>query len=211
MPRHKEFASAREAKEDGENSSFRNKTSSKLNRLNKLNKSAKSSKSSKSIRKKSHISKKYSRQRQPAMLCGYCGPNNILPPGYDYWETRYRCLQKGFGAGKFGEKRKWQAATGRPVDPEYPSVCPRINGNMSRVQNGRARYQNRRRIGTRITRTRSSRSSNSSESSSSYPSDSSDDEPEFENSRNLRKVRSKFISNNRRRGARSSRIRKFSR
>jgi hypothetical protein len=89
---------------------------------------------------------------RPAMLCGYCGPNNVLPRGYDYWETRYRCLQKGFGAGKFSERRKWQAETGRRIDPEYPSMCPHVTGNgiSSRNSgNGRRNSGNGRRNGVR--------------------------------------------------------------
>lgn len=130
--------------------------------------------------------------RRSAMLCGYCGPNNVLPRGYDYWETRYRCLQKGFGAGKFSERRKWQADTGQPIDPEYPSRCPHVSGNEG---NGR-----RNRRGNR----RNRRGSRSSRSSFHYRS-SSDDEfsGHFGNRRSNRTIRIS-ISDRNRRGARSS-------
>jgi hypothetical protein len=178
MPRrHREFSSAREAKEDsGQSPSPRNRPSA----------------------------------GRSAMLCGYCGPNNVLPRGYDYWETRYRCLQKGFGAGKFSERRKWQVQTGSPVDPEYPSRCPHVNGNNARIRNGRNR-QNRRNNGVRSSfRGRVRRGVRSSRSAVHYSSSSSDDESSSD-SENIRPSRIRRpISNrsrNRRMGSRSARRR----
>lgn len=139
--------------------------------------------------------------RRPAMLCGYCGPNNVLPRGYDYWETRYRCLQKGFGAGKFSERRKWQSETGQRVDPEFPSQCPRLTGNNRAPirRNGRTgRRDHFRRRGSRSSRS-SSRSSSSDDESSDY----------FNGKRSARAVRRTKTSTNRRAktGPRSSRRR----
>lgn len=179
MPRrHREFSSAREAKEDtGQSPSPRNRSPA----------------------------------GRSAMLCGYCGPNNVLPRGYDYWETRYRCLQKGFGAGKFSERRKWQVQTGSPIDPEYPSRCPHVNGSNTHVRNGGNR-QNRRNIGRRNNfRNRVRRAVRSSRSIPRYSSSSSDDESssDSENIRSARIMRRQTLNRikNRRKGPRSSRRR----
>lgn len=142
-----------------------------------------------------------------AMLCGYCGPNNALPRGYDYFETRYRCLQKGFGAGKFSEKRKWQESTGQPVDPSYPSTCPRLVGNNVRNrerQNGRnqrtnSNFGNNRRMGARSSRR--FRNISSSDSDDELSSSSSG------NRRLVRNVRRANSSARRKKGSKSSRRR----
>ena len=55
--------------------------------------------------------------------CGYCGPKNYLPPGWDYIKTRYECLRSGVGVGKFSERRSWQSRLGMRVDPPYINRC----------------------------------------------------------------------------------------
>ena len=55
--------------------------------------------------------------------CQYCGPNSVIPPGYDIRGTPYSCLRSGIGVGKFGERRAWQRRMGFKVDPEYVSKC----------------------------------------------------------------------------------------
>ena len=144
--------------------------------------------------------------RRQAMLCGYCGPNNVLPRGYDYFETRYRCLQKGFGAGKYSEKRKWQEYTGQPVDPSYPLQCPHLVGNNVRDRerrNGRAPRNSNADSGNR--RKRSARSSRL------FRMDSSDDESSSSSSGNRKIARATKKTNSssskRKKGARSSRRR----
>lgn len=34
----------------------------------------------------------------------FCGNGDVVPPGYDLLGTRYECLRKGFGAGRFSSK-----------------------------------------------------------------------------------------------------------
>jgi hypothetical protein len=67
-----------------------------------------------------------------SIRCGYCGPNGILPAGYDYFESRNKCLQKGFGAGIGTEKRKWQRKLGLRIDPPYISPCPKKDRSLIR-------------------------------------------------------------------------------
>lgn len=65
-------------------------------------------------------------RRSNRIECLYCGPSQRLPLGYDRFGSAYRCLRKGVGIGKFGERRQWQRRMGYPVDPEYIPVCPRL-------------------------------------------------------------------------------------
>lgn len=71
------------------------------------------------------------------IICTYCGPNRIRPRGYDRVGSPYECLRSGIGVGTHQERRKWQHATGRRVDPEYISPCPHL---PPRVRSGR-RFQ----------------------------------------------------------------------
>ena len=94
-----------------------------------------------------------------SVRCGYCGPGNAVPTGYDYLETRNNCLKKGFGGGAGGERRKWQRKLGLPIDPPFVSPCPKRDRNLI----SRVRRANRRRSRTR---SRSSRSRTRSRSRS---------------------------------------------
>ena len=76
-----------------------------------------------------------------SVRCGYCGPGNVVPPGYDYLENRNVCLRKGFGGGSANEKRKWQRKLGLRIDPPYVSPCPKSDRNLVR----QVRRANRRR------------------------------------------------------------------
>jgi hypothetical protein len=72
-----------------------------------------------------------------SIRCGYCGPSASLPAGYDYFETRNKCLQKGFGSGIGVEKRKWQRKLGLPMDPPFVSPCPKKDRSLiRRVKSG---------------------------------------------------------------------------
>ena len=102
-----------------------------------------------------------------SVRCGYCGPGNNIPPGYDYLENRNVCLRKGFGAGSSGERRKWQRKLGLRIDPPYVSPCPKRDRSLIRRVRNRNRdlssrspsYNSRSRSRTRsIRRNRRSRS-----------------------------------------------------
>ena len=54
-----------------------------------------------------------------SIRCGYCGSDGTLPAGYDYFESRNKCLRKGFGAGIGTEKRKWQRKLGIRIRFEH--------------------------------------------------------------------------------------------
>jgi hypothetical protein len=43
----------------------------------------------------------------------FCGNGNIAPPGYDALGTRYECLRKGFGAGKYSSYNSYKDNTFR--------------------------------------------------------------------------------------------------
>ncbi len=38
----------------------------------------------------------------------YCGDKKELPVGYDIFGSSYNCLRKGFGAGMYSERKKWE-------------------------------------------------------------------------------------------------------
>ena len=48
--------------------------------------------------------------------------------GYDRVGTRAECLRKGFGAGMYGERRKWQ--------PDMPPYVSRCGENLARIRRG---------------------------------------------------------------------------
>lgn len=93
-----------------------------------------------------------------SVRCGYCGPGNVVPAGYDYLESRNVCLRKGFGGGAAGERRKWQRKLGLRIDPPFVSPCPKSDRNLVR----QVRRANRRRSRTpRRSRSRTPRRSRS--------------------------------------------------
>lgn len=65
----------------------------------------------------------------PRIRCGYCGPKNRVPPGYDFKDSPYRCLTKGISVGLQQERRKWQRDTGTRVERVYVSPCPHPIGS----------------------------------------------------------------------------------
>jgi hypothetical protein len=69
-------------------------------------------------------------------ICEYCGPKSVVPPGYDSMGSRYTCLKKGFGAGKYTEKRAWQRRMGFRVDPEFKNKCG--DNRVYRARNARS-------------------------------------------------------------------------
>jgi len=72
------------------------------------------------------------------VICTYCGPQRTRPTGYDRVGSPHECLRSGIGVGTHQERRKWQYATGRRVDPEYISPCPHlppiVRGRRNRVR-----------------------------------------------------------------------------
>ena len=101
-----------------------------------------------------------------SIRCGYCGSDGTLPAGYDYFESRNKCLRKGFGAGIGTEKRKWQRKLGIRIDPPYISPCPKKDrslirkvkmGNRSISARSRSPRNRSRRSRSRRSRSRNSR------------------------------------------------------
>ena len=43
----------------------------------------------------------------------FCGNGDFVPPGYDALGTRYECLRKGFGAGKYSSHNSYKDNTFR--------------------------------------------------------------------------------------------------
>jgi hypothetical protein len=58
----------------------------------------------------------------------YCGNQEVLPPGYDGFGTRYSCLRSGVGVGLYklaDQARRIAAAEPRQPVPELPLPIPR--------------------------------------------------------------------------------------
>lgn len=77
------------------------------------------------------------------IICTYCGPNRTRPRGYDRVGSPYECLRSGIGVGTHQERRKWQYATGRRVDPEYISPCPHLPPRVRSARNRNRRMARR--------------------------------------------------------------------
>ena len=77
------------------------------------------------------------------IICTYCGPNRTRPRGYDRVGSPYECLRSGIGVGTHQERRKWQYATGRRVDPEYISPCPHLPPRVRSARNRNRRVVRR--------------------------------------------------------------------